>query len=185
MSILIAACKMQGQFGRSLIQWGIYRLIPGTINQEVIVSRGNLFDQLKIFIEGLRDFVVGQPVLFVLAMGLVIAVTSVLGEVLTYWIARLGGRPLVFRFSRWLRVDTRHIDRAEAMFTRWGVGLVMFGRILPGLRTLVSVPAGVTRMNFGLFIGASFGGAYLWNTLLVAAGYLLGFKLAFFGFSIL
>jgi membrane protein DedA with SNARE-associated domain len=77
------------------------------------------------------------------------------------------------------------MDRAEAMFVRRGVVLVIFGRILPGVRTLVSVPAGVTRMNFGLFIGAAFGGAYLWNTLLVAAGYLFGFKMTLLGLSIL
>lgn len=55
--------------------------------------------------------------------------------------------------------------------------LVMFGRILPGVRTMVSVPAGITRMNFALFFGASFGGAYVWNTLLVGVSYMLGFKL--------
>lgn len=130
-------------------------------------------------------FIVGQPVLFVLAMGLIIAVSSVSSEVITYWVARLGGRALVERFSRGLRVNLRHIDRAETMFVRWGVGLVMFGRILPGVRTLVSVPAGMTRMNFGLFFGASFGGAYVWNTLLVGVGYLLGFKLTLFGISVL
>ena len=128
---------------------------------------------------------IGQPVLFVLVTGLIIAVNSVISEIITYWVARLGGRSLVERFSRWLRVDLRHIDRAESMFTRWGVRLVMFGRILPGVRTLVSVPAGMTRMNFGVFFGASFGGAYLWNTLLVGAGYLLGFNLTIFGISIL
>ena len=130
-------------------------------------------------------FVVGEPVLFVLVMGLIIAVSSVVTEIITYWLARIGGRSLVQRFSRWLRVDMRYFERAESMFVRWGVGLVMFGRILPGVRTLVSVPAGMTRMNFGLFFGASFGGAYLWNTLLVAVGYLLGFKMTFFGISIL
>lgn len=130
-------------------------------------------------------FVVGEPVLFVLVMGLVIAVSSVASEIITYWVARIGGRALVERFSRWLKVDLRHMDRAESLFTRWGVGLVMFGRILPGVRTLVSVPAGMTRMNFGLFFGASFGGAYLWNTLLVAVGYLLGFNVTLFGISIL
>jgi membrane protein DedA with SNARE-associated domain len=118
-------------------------------------------------------------------MGLVIAMSSVASEIITYWVARIGGRALVERFSRWLKVDLRHMDRAESMFTRWGVGLVMFGRILPGVRTLVSVPAGMTRMNFGLFFGASFGGAYLWNTLLVALGYLLGFNVTLFGISIL
>jgi len=144
-----------------------------------------LLVQIEIWIEGVRAFIVGQPVLFVLVMGLVIAVSSVISEIITYWLARIGGRALVERFSRWLKVDLRHMDRAEVLFTRWGIGLVMFGRILPGVRTLVSVPAGMTRMNFGLFIGASFGGAYLWNTLLVAAGYLLGFKMTLFGISIL
>lgn len=141
--------------------------------------------QIKNWFDGVWAFVVGEPVLFVLVMGLVIAVSSVASEIITYWVARIGGRALVERFSRWLKVDLRHMDRAESMFTRWGVGLVMFGRILPGVRTLVSVPAGMTRMNFGLFFGASFGGAYLWNTLLVAVGYLLGFNVTFFGISIL
>jgi membrane protein DedA with SNARE-associated domain len=143
-----------------------------------------LLDQANNFVEGVKVFVVGQPVLFVLVMGLIVAVSSVSSEIVTYWLARIGGRALVERFSRWLRVDIRHMDRAESMFMRWGVKLVLFGRILPGVRTLVSVPAGMTRMNFGLFLGASFGGAYVWNTLLVAAGYLLGFNITLFGISI-
>ena len=76
-------------------------------------------------------------------------------------------------------------QRTEDLFSRWGVRLVIFGRILPGLRTLVSVPAGLTRMNFGLFLGAAFGGALGWNTLLVGLGYTLGFKVTLLGISIL
>jgi len=144
-----------------------------------------LFNQIENIIESARAFIIGEPILFVLVTGLIIAVVSVVGETVTYWAARLGGRSVVDRLSRWLRVDARHLDRTEALFLRWGVGLVLFGRILPGVRTVVSVPAGMTRMNFGLFFGASFGGAYLWNTLLVAAGYLFGFKLTLFGISIL
>lgn len=140
--------------------------------------------QIENWFDGLWAFIVEQPLLFVLLMGLIIAVTSVASEIVIYWLARIGGRALVERFSGWLKVDFRHMDRAEALFTRWGVGLVLFGRILPGVRTLVSVPAGTTRMNFGLFFGASFGGAYVWNTLLVAAGYLMGFNVTLFGISI-
>ena len=142
------------------------------------------FDQAVTLFENVRIFVVGQPVLFVLVMGLIIAVSSAISEIVAYWLARTGGRALVERFSRWLRLDFRHIDRAEKLFSRWGVGLVMFGRILPGVRTLVSVPAGMTRMNFGKFFAASFGGAYVWNTLLVAVGYFFGFNVTMFGFSL-
>ena len=142
-----------------------------------------MFVQIKNWFDVVWAFIVGEPVLFVLVMGLIIAVNSAVTEVITYWLARIGGRTLVERFSRWLKIDMKHYDRAESMFGRWGVGLVMFGRILPGVRTLVSVPAGMTRMNFGLFFGASLSGAYIWNTLLVAVGYLLGFNMTFFGIS--
>ena len=142
-------------------------------------------------IEGLmnntRMFIIGQPVLFVIVMGLLISIVSVVGEVVTYWAARLGGRPLVERLINrgWLRVDSRRAQRTEEMFARWGLRLVIFGRIFPGVRTLVSIPAGLTHMNFGLFAGAAFSGAYVWNTLLVGVGYALGFKVTLLGVSIL
>ena len=109
------------------------------------------------------------------------------GEIVIYWAARLGGPPLIARLAtkRWFRMDTRRMQRTEILFSRWGVRLVMFGRIFPGLRTLVSVPAGLTRMDFGLFFGAAFSGAYIWNTLLVGVGYALGFKVTLLGMSIL
>jgi membrane protein DedA with SNARE-associated domain len=144
-----------------------------------------LLVDFEIFLKAAEALILGRPVMFVLMSGLIFSVISVAGDSATYWAARLGGRPLMDRMARWFRMDTRHMERTESMFQRWGLGLIMFGRILPGVRTLVSVPAGITRMNFGLFFGASLGGAYIWNTLLLAASYLLGFKLTFFGFSIL
>ena len=142
---------------------------------------------IESLINNTRSFVVEQPVLFVILMGLFIAVLSVAGEFLVYWIARLGGRPLVERLviRGWLKVDSKRAQRTEEMFERWGLRLVVFGRIFPGVRTLVSIPAGLMRMNFGLFAGAAFTGAYLWNTLLVGIGYALGFKVTLMGVSIL
>ena len=104
-----------------------------------------------------------------------------------YWVARVGGRPLVERLVArgWLRVDSKRAQRTEELFAHWGLRLVIFGRIFPGVRTLVSIPAGLTHMNFGLFVGAAFSGAYIWNTLLVGVGYALGFKVTLLGVSIL
>jgi len=146
-----------------------------------------VFDSIENFVNSARVFIIGEPILFVIVMGLFIAVVSVLGEIVTYWAARLGGRPLVERLVArgWLRVDSRRAQRTEDLFERWGVRLVIFGRIFPGVRTLVSIPAGLTRMNFGLFAGAAFSGAYVWNTLLVGIGYILGFNVTLFGVSIL
>jgi membrane protein DedA with SNARE-associated domain len=142
-----------------------------------------MFEQILSLAEGIRAFLTGHPVLSVLALGLLFAVSSVIGETILYWLARLGGRPLVFRFSRWLRVDTQNVDRVESLFSRWGLSLVIFGRFLPGVRTLVSVPAGITRMNFGLYLGTSFCASYVYNTVWFAGAYLLGYQLPMFGGS--
>ena len=106
--------------------------------------------------------------------GFYAALGSVLGASGAYWTARLGGRPLVDRLTRWVRIQPAHIARAEQEFHRWGAGLVLIGRVIPGVRTLVSIPAGLARMNFLKFLAATFLGAYVWCTLLIGAGYLLG-----------
>jgi membrane protein DedA with SNARE-associated domain len=146
-----------------------------------------VLDSIQSLLDNVRFIVLGQPVLFVLGTGLIIALVSVAGEILIYLAARIGGRPLVERLAArgWLRIDPHRAERAESLFARWGLRLVVFGRIFPGLRTLVSVPAGLTGMPFGQFAGAAFAGAFAWNTFLVSAGYLLGFKVTFLGLSIL
>ncbi len=106
--------------------------------------------------------------------GFYAALGSAFGASITYWAARLGGRPLVDRVARWFRLDAALIDRAESQFHRWGAGLVLVGRVMPGIRTLVSIPAGLARMPFPIFFVATFIGAYVWCTLLIGAGYLLG-----------
>ena len=114
------------------------------------------------------------PVSVIFLGGLYAALGSVLGASGAYWTARLGGRPLVNRMAHWVRIQPVHITRAERQFHRWGTGLVLAGRVIPGIRTLVSIPAGLARMNFFKFLAATFIGAYIWCTLLIGAGYLLG-----------
>ena len=115
-----------------------------------------------------------QPPSMILLGGLYAAFGSVLGASIAYWAARLGGRPLVDKFARWMRIDFAHITRAEKQFQRWGVGLVLVGRVLPGIRTLISIPAGLARMPFVTFFTATFIGTYVWCTLLIGVGYVLG-----------
>ncbi|MFM8322775.1 MAG: DedA family protein [Chloroflexota bacterium] len=116
----------------------------------------------------------GQPVSMIFAGGLIAAVGSVLGASLTYWAARLGGRPLIDRGARFLRIPVTQIDRAAELFQRFGPGLVLFGRMLPGIRTLISIPAGLARMSFLQFWLSTFIGAYVWCTVLIGLGYLMG-----------
>lgn len=144
-----------------------------------------MVELLLKFVGDAQIFLARHPVLTVAALGLLFSVSSVIGETLLYWAARLGGRPLVFRCTRLLRVGTREVDRVEALFSRWGIGLVIFGRILPGVRTLVSIPAGISRMNFGLYLSTSFTAGYVYNTLWFTGLYLLGYQLTVFGIPVL
>ena len=102
------------------------------------------------------------------------AIGSTLGASIAYWAARLGGRPLIDKLARWVRIQPAHITHTENQFHRWGTGLVLFGRVIPGIRTLISIPAGLARMPFGTFFVATFVGAYIWCSLLIGAGYILG-----------
>jgi len=114
------------------------------------------------------------PVSMIFIGGLYAAIGSTLGASITYWTARLGGRPLVDKLACWVRIDPAHIARAENQFHRWGGGLVLAGRVMPGIRTLINIPAGLARMPFLIFFVATFIGAYIWCTLLIGAGYVLG-----------
>lgn len=111
--------------------------------------------------------------------GVLLAATSgaVVGMVPWYVAGRLFGLPrlrrLADRFGRWFTLNAAEIDLATAWFTRFGPAIVLFGRLMPIIRTLISVPAGLARMPAILFFGASALGALLWNTVLVGAGYLL------------
>jgi membrane protein DedA with SNARE-associated domain len=106
--------------------------------------------------------------------GLYAGLGSAIGASITYWIARKGGRPLVDRFAKLFRIDLMYIEQVENQCKKWGVGIVLVGRIIPGVRTLVSIPAGLARIPFVKFFAATFAGAYVWCTVLIGAGYLLG-----------
>ena len=106
--------------------------------------------------------------------GLFAAIGSVIGASLMYWAARLGGRPVVQRAAKIFRIDTRHIQRVEKIAEKYGVGFIFFGRLLPGIRTLVAIPAGLTGLSYPVFAAATFIGSYIWCTIFIGAGYFLG-----------
>jgi membrane protein DedA with SNARE-associated domain len=100
---------------------------------------------------------------------------SLAGMLPWYLAGRLFGldrvRRLADRYGRWLTLNATEIDHATGWFVRFGPAIVLFGRLLPIIRTLISVPAGLARMPALHFVAASAIGIVLWNTVLVTAGY--------------
>jgi membrane protein DedA with SNARE-associated domain len=114
------------------------------------------------------------PVSVIFVGGLYAAFGSALGASITYWAARIGGRPLVDKLIHWARINPVHITRTEKLFSRWGTWLALIGRVIPGVRTLINIPAGLARVPFLTFFGATFIGAYIWCSALIGAGYVVG-----------
>jgi membrane protein DedA with SNARE-associated domain len=100
---------------------------------------------------------------------------AMLGNTVWYLAARALGvhrlKPLITRYGRWLTVSWPEVERAERWFAKHGTFFVFFGRLLPTVRSLVSVPAGLLRMRFKSFFIASLIGTAGWTTLLAGAGY--------------
>jgi membrane protein DedA with SNARE-associated domain len=99
---------------------------------------------------------------------------SVVGAMVLYELARHGGRPFATRFLRFARLDEAKLDEAEAWFATRGPLVVLFGRCVPGVRSLVSLPAGLLRMPRWEYLLFTTLGSAVWNTVLIGAGYLLG-----------
>jgi membrane protein DedA with SNARE-associated domain len=102
---------------------------------------------------------------------------SVLGTALWYWLGRRLGmgrlKNLAERHGRWLTLSPSDLDRAQRLFRRHSGQAVFFGRLIPAVRTLISVPAGIVGMPVGWFLFYTLLGSVLWNILLAGAGYML------------
>ncbi len=99
---------------------------------------------------------------------------NTLGSSLAYWVGRLGGRPLIERYGRYILISAHDLEVADNWFGKYGEAAVFFGRLLPVVRTFISFPAGVARMNFGKFLLYSTLGAFPWVLALAYAGKLMG-----------
>jgi membrane protein DedA with SNARE-associated domain len=102
------------------------------------------------------------------------AVGCTLGSVISYALGAWGGRPLVERYGKYIMVHEEDLAKADHWFSRWGDWAAFISRLLPIVRTFISFPAGVVRMNFPRFTIFSFTGSFIWCGLLALGGYYLG-----------
>lgn len=106
-----------------------------------------------------------------------------IGAAINYGLAIWIGRPLVYAFARsrvghMLLIDEKKVANAEEYFDRHGAVATLVGRLIPAVRQLISIPAGLARMNFGKFALYTSIGAGLWNCVLALLGYLLSLSVA-------
>jgi membrane protein DedA with SNARE-associated domain len=135
-------------------------VIPPIPSEAVLGAAGVLIN------DGRMDIV---PVVLFATLG------SLVGAIFFYWLGRsLGPRRSHAFLDRLPLVETEDVDRTFGWFERHGRSAVFFGRMVPIVRSFVSVPAGVVKMPFGQFLLYTAGGSLIWNGVLIGLGVALG-----------
>lgn len=116
----------------------------------------------------------GRGWYWIIPAGIFGALGSTIGALGIYYIAKIGGRPFLNKYGKWVLISRGDIDQAERFFERWGNWAIFFGRMVPLVRSLVSVPAGIVQMPIWQFTLYTFIGSFVWAVGLAYGGYKLG-----------
>jgi membrane protein DedA with SNARE-associated domain len=109
-----------------------------------------------------------------LLAGLLGGIGCTIGSAVAYWIGALGGRPMAEKYGYFVFVTRRDLDKMDHWFAKYGDAIAFFSRLLPVVRTFISLPAGVARTNFPKFLLYTFLGSCIWSFGLAYAGYKVG-----------
>lgn len=96
------------------------------------------------------------------------------GSIFAYYIGAKGGRPLVEKYADKLHLSKEKIDSSDALFNKYGDKIIFISRLLPIIRTFISLPAGIAKMNFAKFTTYTIIGSAIWSSLLVYLGFAMG-----------
>ena len=102
------------------------------------------------------------------------SIGCLIGSIAAYGIGYAGGRPLMLKYGRYVLISQHDADLADRFFLRWGSATAFFSRLLPVVRTYISLPAGITKMPFAKFCMYTFLGSFPWCVLLAYVGTVLG-----------
>ena len=115
-----------------------------------------------------------RPVWWVFIAGALGAIGNTIGSVISYVVGMWAGRPLLNKYGKYILLSQHDLDIADRWFSRSGGWTVFVSRLLPVVRTYISLPAGIARMNMVKFLVYTFTGSFIWSTGLAYGGYLLG-----------
>ncbi|EMQ99785.1 DedA family protein [Paeniglutamicibacter gangotriensis] len=167
--------------GDSLISrfadWSVHLMeVIGAPGAALAIALENLFPPLPSeVILPLAGFAASRGSFSLFEALLWTTIGSIVGAYALYWVGRALGRERTRAIFGWLPlVDLNDVDKVEAWFDRNGSKAVFFGRMIPIFRSLISIPAGITKMNQAKFLGLTAAGSLIWNSIFVLSGYYLG-----------
>jgi membrane protein DedA with SNARE-associated domain len=113
---------------------------------------------------------IGQAIMF----GFMGSLGSTLGAIIIYFLSLKVGRVVILKIGKYILINETKLQKSEIWFQKYGKVAVLLGRLAPGIRELISVPAGLSKMNLTPFILFTFIGSFLWSLSLTMIGYYLG-----------
>lgn len=119
-------------------------------------------------------FLASRGELTVWGAGLAGGVGCTIGSAVSWWIGRYGGRRAVEKFGRFVLLSPSDVEKGEKWFRRWGNSIAFFSRLLPVVRTFISLPAGIAGVPLGIFLVYTFIGSVIWSTALAWVGKKMG-----------
>jgi len=99
---------------------------------------------------------------------------SIVGSLISYYLGKFGGNHMIMRYGKYFLLDVKDLKKTEHWFSKKGESTIFIGRLIPVVRHLISIPAGIGKMNLTKFCIYTIAGATIWNTFLAYLGYLLG-----------
>jgi len=123
---------------------------------------------------GFAGYLIAQGVFDMTTTMIVGTLAGIVGSVLSYYWGEYGGRPLLLKYGKYILFNEHKFQLAENLFNKYGGAAVFIGRLLPGVRTFISFPAGIARYPMGKFLLWTVLGTIPWTILLVYLGKVLG-----------
>ncbi len=114
------------------------------------------------------------PAMYTLVAGVYGAIGNTIGSAIAYGVGMWGGRPFLEKYGRYALISRHDLDQADQWFNRSGSWVIFISRLLPVVRTFISLPAGIARMHFVKFLIYTFLGSFIWSVGLAYGGYQLG-----------
>jgi len=114
------------------------------------------------------------PAIYTLVAGVYGALGCTIGSVIAYVVGMWGGRPLLKKYGKYILISHHDLDMAERWFDKSGDWIVFVSRLLPVIRTFISLPVGIARMHFIKFLIYTFAGSFIWCAGLAYGGYQMG-----------
>ncbi|MEJ5997282.1 DedA family protein [Corynebacterium sp. H130] len=161
----------------SIVDWVVSLMATlGAPGVGVAILLENLFPPIPSeVVLPLAGFTAAQGKMNVYLAFVFATIGSVVGAYILYWVGAAVGAERLRKIADWMWLTTREdVDKSLHWFDKYGTWSILIGRLIPGIRSLISIPAGIDRMNllqFGLYTTL---GSAVWNAILVALGYWLG-----------